>query len=209
MKTRFCLFAAGAMVAFATAAETQPEPPKPLCCQDAPPAGPYSEKSVFSLPQTWTSDFGKEVKLGLLRGKPFVLALFFTQCQHSCPYMVQDLKEVERKLPQEIRERTNFVLASIDPAHDTVEALRAYRQKYDLHPDRWLLLRADQPAVDALAGHIGFRYTPGSENQFAHSLLLTVFNSAGEIVFQQAGIGVDRRDAVKAIQKLATGGRGR
>jgi len=202
MKIQSCFLALCVMASFGLAAETQPESPKPLCCQEPLPAGPHSEKSIFSLEQTWTSDFGKDVKLSLLQGKPFVLALFFTQCQHSCPYVVQDLKDLEAKLPKGVRERTNFVLVSIDPAHDTVETLQAYRQKHNLPAERWLLLRGERSAVDALADHVGFRYTPGSENQFAHSLLLTIFNSGGEIAFQQAGIGVDRREAVKALQKL-------
>jgi protein SCO1/2 len=113
------------------------------------------------------------------------------------------MKDLEAKLPREVRERTDFVLVSIDPKHDTVEVLKAYRDKQKLPTDRWVLLRADRKSVDALAEHIGFKYVPGSENQFAHSLLVTVLSPTGEIVHQQAGAGVDRREAVSAIQKLA------
>lgn len=203
MKTLHQIIALFASVGLLAGAENPPEVPKPPCCREPLAPAKHSDRSVFILDHQWTSDLGVQMKLDLLRGRPVVLALFFAQCEHSCPLVVRDMKELETMLPREVREKTDFVLVTIDPEHDTTEALKAYRDKQKLPADRWLLLRGDQKAVDALAEHIGFKYVRGSANQFGHSLLITVLSPSGEVIHQQAGTGVDRRDAAKAIEKLS------
>jgi protein SCO1/2 len=91
---------------------------------------------------------------------------------------------------------------SIDPERDTLEALRAFRQQNRLESDRWRLLRGSPGDVQQLADSIGFNYYPGSKLQFAHSLLITELNPAGEIVYQQSGLGRSPREAVTALLRL-------
>ena len=168
------------------------------------PPGKFSEKSLYSLDSTWTADVGKEVKLEALRGRPQVMALFFTRCQHSCPLIVNDMKEIEKGLPASVRSKVDFLLVSIDPERDTPEALRAFRDKHGLSIEHWSLLRGKAEDVKKLADLVGFRYLPGSNLQYAHSLLISVLNPAGEIVFQQAGIGNRRDDALGTVLKLVS-----
>ncbi len=174
----------------------------PPCCREGLPALKPTEKSLYRLDSKWTSDLGKEIKLDVLRGRPVVVAMFFTNCEHSCPLMVADLKAIEAGLSSRALAKTDFVLVSIDPERDTIAALKAYREKRKLGVDHWMLLRAPEPDVRKLADALGFQYVPGSKTQFAHSLLVTVLNPKGEIAFQQAGVSVDRLEAVRAIEKL-------
>jgi protein SCO1/2 len=176
--------------------------PEPPCCREGLPPGKFSAQSLYSLDATWTADVGKEVKLDALRGRPQVVALFFTHCQHSCPLIVKDMKAIESGLPRNARAGVDFLLVSIDPERDTVEALRAFRAKYELPVEHWSLLRGRPEDVKKLADLLGFRYYPGSNLQYAHSLLITVLNGSGEIVFQQSGFGAGREDALAAVLKL-------
>lgn len=204
MKTSVVIWLVLAASAFAVA-KKKPAPtpePKPPCCRVGLPPRPYSEKSIYTLESKWTSDVGKEVKLDVLRGRPQVVALFFTSCQHSCPIIVGDLKKIEKALPAKVRAKVDFLLVSIDPQRDTPAALRAFREKYSLGVQHWTLLRSDIDSVQRLAEMLGFRYYPGSSEQFAHSLLITVLNSAGEIVYQQSGLGADSRDAAGELARL-------
>ena len=82
------------------AAEPKSSAPKPPCCREGLPPAKYSEKSLYSLNPIWTSDVGREVKLEVLRGRPQVIALFFTNCEHSCPLIVADRSE-ERRVGKE------------------------------------------------------------------------------------------------------------
>jgi protein SCO1 len=166
------------------------------------PPGKISEKSLYGLDSTWTADVGREVKLAALRGRPQVLALFFTSCEHSCPLIVKDMKAIEKGLPARAREKVDFLLVSIDPERDTPEALRAFRAKHGLGIKHWSLVRGSAADVKKLADMVGFRYYPGSAQQYAHSLLISVLNPAGEIVFQQSGIGNRRDEALAAVKDL-------
>lgn len=204
MKTSLVIWLALAASAFAVANKkpaATPEP-KPPCCREGLPPGKYSEKSIYTLESKWTSDVGKEVRLDVLRGRPQVVALFFTNCQHSCPIIVADLKRIEKALPAKARAKVDFLLVSIDPERDTPAALRAFREKHRLGTEHWTLLRSDSDSVQRLAEMMGFRYYPGSSSQFAHSLLITVLNGAGEIVYQQSGLGADSRDPVATLVRL-------
>ncbi len=176
--------------------------PEPPCCRVGLPPGKFSEKSLYSLDATWIADVGREVKLSALRGRPQVMALFFTSCEHSCPFIVKDLKAIENGLPAKVRDKVDFLLVSIDPGRDTPEALRAFRAKHGLAIEHWSLLRGQPEDVQKLADLVGFRYLPGSNLQYAHSLLISVLNPAGEIIFQQAGVGNPRDDALAAVLRL-------
>jgi protein SCO1/2 len=175
---------------------------KPPCCREGLPPGKYSEKSIYTLDSDWTSDVGKTVKLQVLRGRPQVVALFFTSCEHSCPLIVGDMKRIEKALPAKARAKVDFLLVSIDPKRDTPEALRAFREKYQLGMQHWTLLRGSGDDVQHLAAMLGFQYYPGSNTQFAHSLLITVLNEAGEVVYQMVGVGSDSRDLIGTLVRL-------
>ena len=165
--------------------------------------GKYSERSIFRLAADWTDDSDKPVRLESMRGRPVVLALFFTNCQHSCPFIVRDMKAMQAALSAKASDRAKFVLVSIDPERDSAAALKEFRMKHKLTGERWSLLTGNHEAVRQLAEKLGFNYAPGSKTQFAHSLLITVLDGKGEIAHQQAGLGVDRRSAVSNVEKLA------
>lgn len=180
----------------------KPSTPTPPTCRTGLPLLKYSETSLYKLDSTWTTDAGREVKLEVLRGYPQVVALFFTNCQHSCPLIVADMKRIEKALPRRIRGKVDFLLVSIDPARDTVEVLKTYREKHQLGNEHWTLLRGSPDAVKQLAEKLGFQYYPGSEKQFGHTLVISILNQNGEIVFQQAGVDALPDGAVDTLARL-------
>ena len=184
------------------ASDPKSSAPKPPCCREGLPPGKYSEKSLYALNSVWTSDVGREVKLEVLRGRPQVIALFFTHCEHSCPLIVADMKAIDKALPRRVREKVDFLLVSIDPERDTPEALHAFRIKHELPTERWTLLRGSTEATRELAGMVGFNYQPGSPTQYAHSLLISILNESGEIVFQQSGLGRPAGEAVATLLRV-------
>ena len=115
--------------------------PQPPCCKEGLPPAQFSGKSLYGIDATWTADVGREVKLDALRGRPQVMALFFTSCQHSCPLVVNDMKEIQKALPKNVHGKVDFLLVSIDPDRDSTDALRAFRAKHGLEIERWSLLR--------------------------------------------------------------------
>ena len=172
---------------------------KPPCCREPLVSGPATDKSLYQLDSVWTSDVGKEVKLGVLRGRPQVLALFFTSCEFACPIIVQDMKSIQEALPVELRKQVDFVLVTMDCERDSPAVLREYRRRQNLGTDHWTLLRGAPDDVRELAALLGVNYQKDARGQFSHSNVITVLNAEGEIVFRQTGLSQPPAGAVRQI----------
>ena len=180
--------------------------PKPPCCRTLPPGKPLTDQSLYQLDSTWTSDVGREVKLGVLRGRPQVVAMFFAQCEYACPIIVGNMHAIERALPAALRGRVDFLLVSFDTERDTPAVLRAYRKKAKLAPAHWTLLRGGTDDVRELAALLGINYQRDARGQFAHSNVITVLNAEGEVAFQQTGLNRDGKEIVAALEKAIAAG---
>ena len=187
------------------------EPPKAGCCavqetkaccaeESASPAAvtPVSDRSLYQLDATCTTDAGASVQLAELRGQPLIVAMFFAQCEYACPMLVADIRRVRASLPAAVRDQTGVVLVSFDTERDTPTALRSYREKNALDQS-WTLLRGEPNAVQDLAMLLGVKYKRDERGQFAHSNLLTVLNKQGEIVQQRAGLQGDVSELAAAL----------
>ncbi len=175
---------------------------KPPCCREVAATAPMTDKSLYQLESTWTSDVGKEIKLGVLRGRPQVVAMFFTSCEYACPIIVENMKAIERAIPEKLRDKVDFLLVSFDVRNDTIEALKAYRAKRDLATAHWSLLRGKEDDVRELAALLGINYQRDARGQFSHSNIISVLNAEGEIIFQQAGLNKDAKETVATIEKM-------
>ena len=164
---------------------------------------PLTDLSLYQVESVWTNDAGEKIKLPRLRGQVQVVTMFFASCAYACPANVNELKKIEAALPEQLRSRTRFVLVTFDAERDTPAALRLYRQRQNLDPRRWTLLRGQPDDVQELAALLGVRYKQDARGQFAHSNLITVLDAEGEIVHQLSGMKQDIPSAIKAIEKAA------
>jgi len=73
-----------------------------------------------------------------LDDKPVILNFIFTSCGAICPVMSTTFSQVQAALGQE-RDTVRMVSISIDPEHDTPEALKIYAKKYGAGP-QWQML---------------------------------------------------------------------
>jgi protein SCO1/2 len=124
--------------------------------------------------------------------------MFYTHCAYACPVTVGDMKRIRDLLPAPERGRVSFVLVSFDSDRDTPEALRAYRRSFGLD-SAWTILRGGADDVRELAMVLGIQYSRDAKGDFAHSSLITILNSGGEIVFQRSGLQGDVTAAARAI----------
>ena len=177
--------------------------PLPPCCRPALPAGKPTDKSLYLLDSKWTSDVNREIQLGVLRGRPQIVAMFFTHCEYACPILVSELKAIEAKLAPKVLAKVDFLLVSIDTQRDTPAELAAFREKRQLARERWTLLRGGADDVRELAALLGVNYVEDSRGQFAHSNIITLLNSEGEVAFQHTGLKQDPATLIGAIEKAS------
>ena len=201
MKTKlFLVTLSVSIVATATnAADCCAKPDSHFSCGASLPASsPISDKSVYQLASTWTSDSGKSVELKALSGRPQVVAMFFARCQYACPLLVYKMKQVEAALPENIRTNVDFLLVSFDTEHDTPSELVKYRAQHELGA-HWTLLHGTASNVQDLAAVLGIKYKQDAQGQFLHSSVLTVLNAQGEISYQEPGLTLAPDELVRKL----------
>jgi len=179
---------------------------RPNCCVTNREVGSvvnspaFTDKSLYQLDSVWNSADGRKLKLAELKGKPQVVTMFFARCELACPVLVHDVKRIEAALPPELQGKVGFVLVSFDSERDTPEALRGYRKQQELNANTWTLLQGKPDDVLELGALLGVKFKKDARGQFAHSNVITVLNSAGEIVYQLNGLNLDVTPAISAIQ---------
>ncbi len=157
-------------------------------------------RSLYGLAANWTSDDGRTLRLQELSGRAQILALIFTRCASVCPTLVKDLQRLEAALPEPQRQGAQFTLVTIDPEHDTLEVLRAYRKRLGLDAAHWQLLRGSDAQVRELSAALGFSYSNEAGQLPLHSRLVTVLDRHGGIVHQQQGVQDDEQRLLRAVR---------
>ena len=154
--------------------------------------------SLYRMSGTWTSHDGRRHTLEGLRGEVTVLAMVYTSCTMTCPLITSEMLAVQRALSPELRKHVRFVLASFDPARDSLPALKAHVTKMGLD-DHWLVMRASPADVRTLAVLLGASYRQLPSGDFDHSNIINVLDADGVLRFQSPRIPADRPALVGAV----------
>ncbi len=88
---------------------------------DAVPAKPAP-------PLKLTNEYGKQVDLAKLKGRPVLVAFLFTHCTDLCPILAGKLHTAFAHLKPS--ERPVFLAVSVDPAHDTPASARSFNKRH-------------------------------------------------------------------------------
>ncbi len=162
-----------------------------------------SELSVYNLPAKWTNQDGQEMELKDLQGNIVVVAMIYTSCQAACPRLVADMRHIEKTVASKNKAHIKYLLVSIDPKVDTPERLKAFAKENEMDGPHWLFLRSDEESTREFAASLAVNYKQISPIDFSHSNIISLFNGAGELVYQQEGLGVDYSPTIQAIEKEA------
>lgn len=204
--TQLSICFAGLILSFVCLAG-EPSPQKAPCCSKADVAlapqtnTPLSDVSLYQVDSTWITDAGEATQLASLRGRPQIITMFFARCEYACPALVYNMQRIEKALPEALRSKVGFTLVSFDTERDSVEVLHKYRINHQLN-DRWTLLRGNSDDVLELAALLGVKFKKDERGQFAHSNVITILNSDGEVAFQQFGLNHDPQAMSEVVQKL-------
>jgi protein SCO1/2 len=184
-----------------TRAESTPKFPGVACCSSNGTAAPrLTDKSLYQIESTWTNDQARPLKLRALKGRPQILTMFFSHCNYACPLLVQQMKQIEARLPKEILNNIGFVLVSYDTERDTPQALADYRRQHALAAERWTILRGEYDDVLELSALLGVKFKKDASGNFMHSNVITLLNSDGEIAFQQTGLKFDPDEFISRLK---------
>ncbi len=152
--------------------------------------------SVYQLTSSWENQFGEQVQLNSLQGKPVVLAMIYSTCKAACPRLVADMKGIEADLDEHGMSDVHFVLVSIDPENDTPAVMQKFIADNRMDK-RWTFLRSSEENTREFANIMAVRYTEISPIDYSHSNIISLIDENGVLRFQQEGLGVDNVELVK------------
>ena len=161
-----------------------------------------SDESIFNLTTNWNTEEGKVIQLEDLKGETLVMVMIYTTCKAACPRLVADMRNIEAQIPKSNLEDLNFVLISIDPETDTPKRLKAFAKENLMDGEQWTFLQGTESGVREFANVLAVKYKEISPLDFSHSNIISVFNSKGELMHQQEGLGVNNRETVETILEL-------
>lgn len=94
-------------------------------------------------PFKFKNQFGKEVGLEDWGGKIIIADFFFTSCPSICPKLTRNMKKLQTAF-KKTDSLVRFVSFTVDPVRDTVQALKAYGDKFGIDHDTWFMLTGDR-----------------------------------------------------------------
>lgn len=170
----------------------------------APKSTPLPGDSIYQLPVVLTDQHGVARPWQERRGKPQLVAMFYTSCQYICPLIVDTGKAIEKSLTPQQQQRLGIVLISMDPLRDTPAALKKVADQRKLDPKRWTL--ASPPAADvrAVAGVLGIRYRALADGEFNHTSAVVLLDSEGRILARTEQMGTKPDPEFLAAVREAT-----
>ena len=181
------------------------------CSAQAPQHGialePPIPRPSFTLTDTrgQSYDFARET-----RGRLTFLFFGYTSCPDLCPVHVANVAAVLHKLSFEDQQRATFVFVTVDPARDSLPALRAWLDQFD---KTFVGLRGDAATVDSVMGTLGLppalRAAPTGPNawyEVGHSAAVIVF-TADDVARVMYPFGTRQLDWAEDIPRLLRVGR--
>lgn len=109
-----------------------------------------------------TDAAGNTVDASIFEGQHTVLDFIYTNCPAACPGLAIKMKQV-----QDATEAAGIrlVSVSIDPVHDTPEALAAYATKIGADPERWDFLTGPTDVSDAIIESLALATPVANDSQ--------------------------------------------
>ena len=167
-----------AMVIAASAGAAEAANPKPL-----------PTDSVYQLPLKLTDQHARTWDWRTRRGKPQVVAMFYSSCRYICPLIIESGKAVDRALTPAQRAGLGMVYISMDPERDTPAALATLAKERKVSDKRWALASPKPGDVRSVAGVLDIRYRQLSDGEFNHTSALILLDAEGRILARTEKMG--------------------
>lgn len=163
---------------------------------------PLPADSLYQLKLPLTDQAGHTADWRTRRGKPQLVAMFYTSCKFICPLIVDSGKAIERQLDAKQQQKLGILLISMDPKRDDPKALKTVADKRKLDAARWTLASPPADDVRTVAGLLGIRYRLLADGEFNHSSALILLDANGRRLARTEKMGTQPDpEFVAAVKK--------
>jgi protein SCO1/2 len=115
----------------------------------APNDSPWGASYFPNVPLV-TQD-GKTVRFydDLMKGRKVLINFIYALCDQACPLDTANMARVQKMLGPRVGSEVFMYSITLDPEHDTPQALKAYAEQYGAGPG-WLFLTGKREDIDAV-----------------------------------------------------------
>ncbi|WP_462380286.1 SCO family protein [Pseudomonas sp. Marseille-QA0892] len=99
----------------------------------------------------------RPVALNELKGQWSLLFFGYTFCPDICPTTLAELRQLDERLPADVKDRLQMVLVTVDPERDTPQQLKEYLAYFS--PD-FVGLNGSMEQITALASRVSIPFIP-------------------------------------------------
>ncbi|MDQ6780648.1 MAG: SCO family protein, partial [Candidatus Eremiobacteraeota bacterium] len=121
---------------------------------------------------------GRRFSFSQLGTATTLLAFVYTRCTDACPVITHKVEAVRAQLGAG---PYRYVEVSIDPARDTVRALKAYATANHLAAPGWLILTGSASTVSGLCRAAGVSVIDNGKGELVHNDRLIIIAPGGAI----------------------------
>ena len=159
-----------------------------------------------------TDQTGRPFTSEHLAGRVVVANFVFTTCTDICPLLTATMAQVRDQLKQAklLGDKAVIVSFSVDPEHDTPDALTTYGERFGATPSEWRFLTGDRQTIDDLLIG-GFKVgrppavprTPGGVPEIIHTNRFALIDAKGQVRAMLNGEELDVQSFVEEVRRLA------
>lgn len=80
----------------------------------------------------------------IIKDKITLFAMVYTHCPDICPMTTHNMYLIQNNLPEDLKDKVEFVVVSFDPERDTPSVLKKFAEIRDLSFDHWTFLSGDK-----------------------------------------------------------------
>jgi protein SCO1/2 len=145
---------------------------------------------------------GQPFQIAKLRGKPLVVSLIYTSCNHVCPVITRNLARTVSIAQEALGEEAfSVITVGFDWAVDKPDRMRMYAAERGIDDRNWHFLSGDAESIGALSENLGFRFYPGAGG-FEHLSQVTIVDGRGTIYRQVYGQDFEPPMLVEPLKEL-------
>lgn len=96
----------------------------------------------------------------IIKNKITLLAMVYTHCPDICPMTTHNMHLVDQRLPEELRQKINYIVITFDPNRDTPNVLKRFAEIRDLSFNNWTLLSGDEKNTNEVMLKFGIKAIP-------------------------------------------------
>lgn len=127
---------------------------------------------------------GRTITLGDTHGQVRLFYFFFSNCPDVCPLTTFRLSQVQDILKEKglFGKDASFISMTFDPERDTLEAMKAFGDKFKADYNGWYFLRGDQQqTMDLAMNSFKTLITKDQSGNFVHADLIGMVDRNGNL----------------------------